>query len=82
MLVFNHDFDCFCTGSDKPVCHSRSACMLNHVETNFKHVKHRATKSEIELIKKNLKEGIKNSPLDLSAFHHRSETTASFKKFG
>ena len=81
MLVFNHDFDCFCIGDNKPRCVSRSHCMLNHVETNFKDAKYRQVQSNIEMIKKDLTERMSKSPVDKSVFYNSSETTGSFKKF-
>lgn len=78
MLVFNHDFDCFCIGA--PRCFLRSECMLKQVETSFKDVKHRQVRAEVEIIKKGLQEGITRSSLDLSVLYDPSATTRSFKK--
>lgn len=80
MLVFNHDLDCFCIGQNMPRCVSRSECMLNQVERNFKDVKHRQVRAEVEIIKKGLQEGITRSSFDQSVLFDPSATTRSFKK--
>jgi len=79
MLVFNHDYDCFCTGEHAPCCALRPECLLQHIENNFKDAKH--IRPEIELVKKSLKEGISRESLDRSIIYDPLETTRLFKKF-
>ncbi|MCK9419395.1 MAG: hypothetical protein M0R70_08475 [Nitrospirae bacterium] len=54
--------------------------MLKQVETNFKDVKHRQVRAEVEIIKKGLQEGVSRASLDASILYDPSATTRTFKK--